>query len=436
MDDGFLRGDTRARLNGLLDAPQPVPRVLYPEDASAIAVEGELDHRRVVAVTTDPARASGAIGRADAEVFLAAIRHAQEQRLPLVLLLDSAGAMLTEGVRVLGAFRRLHHALLDARAASLPVAAVLGRNCYGGASLLAYLTDLRICPRGSRLGLSGPRALSVLIPRTYADNEIQALYSCESRARHDEDAVLVTDDAKAVRSVLLAWLAQPRARTDAVARTRIVLTRRLRMYRGDPTTLSTQPPPPELEARLDHLFAQGWSACYSDAVVWGDGWMEGRNTSFAGFVSGRTVDAFGCWRLIEVLREFSRDPAGLPITLLLDSPGQAADVVNEQVILSEFVARVSEILYRLRVQGRTVELWMIGEAGGAIYVALAAAATTITAWPGLRLQTIPPAAVNQVVGQRTDQKPTISALFEARVIDRWTRSPGFGEWPTQPHPPA
>ena len=226
------------------------------------------------------------------------------------------------------------------------------------------------------------------------------------------------------------------ARTDAVARTRIVLTRRLRMYRGDPTTLSTQPPPPELEARLDHLFAQGWSACYSDAVVWGDGWMEGRNTSFAGFVSGRTVDAFGCWRLIEVLREFSRDPAGLPITLLLDSPGQAADVVNEQVILSEFVARVSEILYRLRVQGRTVELWMIGEAGGAIYVALAAAATTITAWPGLRLQTIPPAAVNQVVGERTDQKPTISALFEARVIDRWTRSPGFGEWPTQPHPPA
>lgn len=434
MNSGFLSGDTRTRLGATFDTVEPLAGAQEFDGAAAVAIEGSLGNRTVVVVATDASRASGAIGRADVDVFLAAIHRARGLSAPLILLLDSAGAMLTEGVRVLGAFRRLQQALLEARAESLPVAAVLGRNCYGGASLLAYLTDIRVCPRGSRLGLSGPRALSVLIPKTYTDSEIQALYSCESRARHDEDAVLVTDDAKAVRSVLMAWLAQPRQGSDAVSRMRTVLTRRLKMYRGDPTTLSTQSPPPDLEARLDHLFGQGWSACYSDAVVWGDGWTDGRNTSFAGFVGGKTVDAFGCWRFIEVIREFSRDPAGLPITILLDSPGQAADVINEQIILSEFVARVSEILYTLRTQGRTIELWLIGEAGGAVYVALSAAATTITAWPGLRLQTIPPAAVNQVVGERTDHKPTISALFEARVIDRWTRSPGFGEWPNTSSP--
>lgn len=435
MSDGYLAGTARTRLEAVLDSAEPLAGISPTEGATAFAMTGRLGQRPVLAVSTDAARASGAIGRADADVLVFAIDRARQEGWPLLLLLDSAGAMLTEGVRVLGAFRRLHRALLQARADGLPLATVLGRNCYGGASLLAYLTELRVCPRGSHIGLSGPRALSALLPRTYAEGEIRALYSCESRARHDEDAILVTDDAKAVRSVLVAWLAQPRRAAHSPDHTRVVLTRRLRMYRGDPTTLSTQAPPPELEARLDHLFGQGWSACYSDGVVWGDGWLDGGSTSFAGFVSGRSVDAFGCWRLLEVLREFSRDPAGLPITLLLDSPGQAADVVNEQVVLSEFVARVSESLFRLRAQGRTVELWLIGEAGGAVYVALAAAATTITAWPGVRLQTIPAAAVNEVVGDRTDQKPTISALFEARVIDRWTRSPGFGEWMTPSQPP-
>jgi len=432
MSPRFLELPVEERVSSLLDAGSAMPLVRPPETAvNALSVEGTIEGRRVMVLATDPAHAAGAIGRADADQLVRGIAHARERRLPLVLLLDSAGAMLTEGVQVLGAFRRLERELLDAVAADIPVAAVPGRNCFGGASLLAFAAELRLYPRGARLGVSGLRSLAAL--RDVPPDTLDVLFGAESRARHDEQSVLVTDAPDALRATLRAWLADrpPRHTQAEVQRS---LTRRLRMYRGNPYSLTMVPPPPDLESRLDHLFPEGWGVLYGDGVIQGDGWVDGRNTGIAGFVAGHAVDAFACWRLAEALRLFAREPRHVPVTLLLDSPGQSSVIEDEQVVLSEYIALVGRGAHALRAQGRSVELWMIGEAGGAIYVALAAAATTITGWPGLRLQTIPPRAVDRVVGKQPDAPP-ISALFEARVIDRWTRSPGFGEWPAPSVPP-
>lgn len=395
-------------------------------DSLATVMVGVLAERKVVIIATDPQRASGAIGVNDAQVLAAGIDYAKTEQLPLVFMVDSAGALLTEGVRVLGAFRILQRTLLEARSSGLPVLAIIGRNCFGGASLLAFTADTRVYPRGCRLGLSGPRALSAL---GLLESDLLDLYAPESRARHDEAAVLVSDDTEAVAAVIKAWLSDPGARQAPGSSALRNLTRRLRMYQGDPATLTTSEIPSELETRLDHLFPEGWSASYGNGVVWGDGWLDGRDTCFAGFLGGQAVGVFACWRMLEALRGFRQEPVDIPITLLLDCPGQTAELVDEQLLLSEFVARVAEAAHAFKAAGRSVELWLLGEAGGAIYVALAAAATTITAWPGLRLQTLPPRAVDGVIGTRAHMKPTLSALFEARVIDRWTRAPGFGEVP-------
>lgn len=433
MKPRFLDLPVADRVAALLDEGSATPLARMPDAiATALSVEGAIEGRRVMVLATDPAHASGAIGRADVDHLVRGIAHAQERRLPLVLLLDSAGAMLTEGVRVLGAFRRLERALLDAVVDDIPVAAVPGRNCFGGASLLAFAAELRLYPRGARLGVSGPRSLAAL--QDVPVESLEPLFGAESRARHDEQSVLVTDAADAIRATLRAWLAR-RAPRPTLLQAQAALTRRLRMYRGNPYSLTMVPPAPELESRLDHLFPEGWGVLYGDGVIHGDGWVDGRSTSVAGFVAGRSVDAFGCWRLAEALRIFAREPLHVPVTLLLDSPGQSSIVEDEQVLLSEYIAHVARAAHALRAQGRSVELWMIGEAGGAIYVALAAAASTITGWPGLRLQTIPARAVDRVVGKQQDT-PALSALFEARVIDRWTRSPGFGEWPAPSVPPT
>jgi len=422
----FLDLRLDARVGALLDAGSWEP--LEPVEGSGVlAGEGAVHNLRVVLAATDPERASGAIDTADAEVLLAAVERARRSSRPLVLLLDSAGAKLTEGVAVLGAFRRLEAALLDAAASGLRIAAVLGRHCFGGSSLIAFVAAARIYPRGTLLGVSGPRALAALsIPMGRED--IVALFGVDSRARHDEDALMVTDDAGAVRAATAAWLADAPPGLTIDQRQR-ALMRRLRLYRGDPLSIPADPMPPELEARLDHLFPQGWSALYASGVIWGDGWVHGRETLVVGFVQGRPVDAAACWRFAQALLDLARDHPPMPFVILLDTPGQAATLDNEQLVLSEFIAQVAAVTYRLRAQGQPVELWLTGEAGGAIYVALAAAATTVTAWPGARVQTLPARIVSGVVGMTREQVTPVSALLEARVIDRWTRAPGFAEPP-------
>jgi len=381
----------------------------------------------VVLAATDPAAASGAIGSADAEVLIAAVTEAMEHRLPLVLIIDSAGALLTEGVVVLGAFRRLYRSLLVARDVNLPVLVVLGRNCFGGASLLAFAADTRIYPQGCRLGLSGPRALRSLGAGPEADAAVLALYGAESRCRHDEDGVIVSDDSSAMGAVVQAWLAEavgrPRAPAAAAAGR---LARRLSLYRGDPSSLSSTCPPADIAARLDRLFPGGWSAAYGDGVVWGEWWADGRENCFAGFVGGRPVGAFACVRMMEVLRGFADESPILGVTLLLDSPGQMSDIDNEQILLSEFVARVADVGYALAAEGRLVDLWLVGDAGGAIYLALAAAATRVTAWPGMHIQTLPPRVVDGVLGQRRAAGASLKDLLEARVIDGWSSAAPVG----------
>ncbi|MBI1394501.1 MAG: hypothetical protein GC151_00865 [Betaproteobacteria bacterium] len=435
MGTSFLARTVTDRIAAMAGAGGPTWLDADVRATGVAAAECEIGGRRVVVIGTDPDRSSGAIGREGSRAIIDAISHARANGFPLLLLLDSAGAKLTEGTPVLGACRQIERHLLLAAADGLRIGAVLGRNCFGGASLLAFSAELRIFPRGARLGLSGPRALVAVQPCDLETRSVQSLFGAESRARHDEDAVLVTDDAEAILATVVAWLAEPAPRLRDPDRRFRMLTRRLRMYWGDPFSATTYPPPPEIEVRLDHLFPQGWNAVCCDGVVWGDGWIDGRDTCFAGFLGGRAVSAFGCWQFLEVLREFGHEPAGRPVTFLLDCPGHRADAQNEQLLISEYVAAISQAAHALGSQGRTLELWIVGEAGGAIYVALAAAATTVTAWPGVRLQTLPVTAVNGVVGPQGDQKPTLSALMEARVIDRWTRSTGFGEWPAPRIPP-
>lgn len=435
MSRSFLARPSGQRLSDLAGETFPLSTTPTSRPAAASAVCGLLHGHRVVLAATDPTIASGAIGGAEADVLCVAVAEAMEHRLPLILLIDSAGALLTEGVVVLGAFRRLHRCMLVARSQGLPMLAVLGRNCYGGASLLAFAADTRIYPQGCHLGLSGPRALRSLGAGPEAEPAVLALYGAESRCRHDEDGVIVSDDFAAVSAVVRAWLAEaanrPAASTAAAASR---LARRLSLYRGDPSSLSSTSPPPDVAARLDQWFPGGWTAAYSDGVVWGEWWADGREACFAGFVAGRPVGAFACVRMMEILRGFAGEPPILAITLLLDSPGQMADVDNEQILLSEFVARVADLVHGLGAEGRLVDLWLVGQAGGAIYLALAAAATRVTAWPGMHIQTLPPRVVDGVLGQRQAASATLEDLLEARVIDGWATAPRSDHEPRLPEP--
>lgn len=386
----------------------------------ACTARATLGGRAVILAATDPALDSGALGAAEAALFQAGIDEARLRGAALVLRLDSAGARLTEGVPVLGAFRRLQGSLSAAVQAGVPVAAVLGRHCFGGASLLACSARVRFYGRDTLFGLSGPRALGGLAGLRLMPEAVQAIYGTEARLRRDPGGVLL--DAVELHAALCAWRCDPGEPPDA-ARRQAALLRGLPRLRACDEPLDMQPVPEALECRLDGLFPGGWDGALADGVVAGEGWTGDAHVAFAGFVGGEPVDAHGAWRLARVLLHAGGASRPRTLVLLLDSPGQATGLDDERLLPCMEVAQVCAAAARLRAAGRRLVLWLVGEAGGAIYVALAALADEVVGLPSTRLQTLPARAVSGVIGGSAGTPADPGACLAAGVVDRWVHHP-------------
>ena len=127
--------------------------------------------------------ASGSLGTVEAKRLAALLKIVAQQRSPLVLYLDSAGAKVSEGLAALGAFRRIFRAGLDAAAAGAPVAAVLGKNCFGGASMLAHLARERLFAAETTLAMSGPSVIASAAVTSALDDMYKAMAAISLSAR-------------------------------------------------------------------------------------------------------------------------------------------------------------------------------------------------------------------------------------------------------------
>ncbi len=104
--------------------------------------------------------ASGSLGSLECQRLAALFAVAARERSPLVIHLDSAGARVSEGLKALGAFRALYRAGLEAALGGMRIAVTLGRNCFGGSSMLAYLAARRLLQESTQLAMSGPSVIA------------------------------------------------------------------------------------------------------------------------------------------------------------------------------------------------------------------------------------------------------------------------------------
>src|SRR5207344_2845330 len=100
---------------------------LVENATTTITGTGRIRGEPVWVAATDPMRARGALGRAEADSLCTLFQAARREPHPLLLLLDSAGAKVDEGLAGLGAFRRVFHESLLTRAAGVPMLALLGK---------------------------------------------------------------------------------------------------------------------------------------------------------------------------------------------------------------------------------------------------------------------------------------------------------------------
>jgi hypothetical protein len=308
--------------------------------------------------------------------------------------------------------------MLDLRLAGLPLLGLIGRDCFGGASMLAATCARRVYCPSSRLAMSGPGVIQALGGATELDatdaSAVAALMGGAARAQLAQTDPLCEDSLDAYRQSAREWLAD----CDGTAQLNLHhqhtrLGKRLLAH-------GMAPSPPKIASGdfpevLRQIIAEGVQVHKMDGVLIGRNGKTSSNVFF-GFIDGAPVGALAAWTLAGECLALADERPGEEVTVFLDSPGQAATFRDERVMLSEYVAHLALVLSSLRQHGHRLTLQVLGDAAGGIYVALAAPAARVVASTGAKVRVLPPAAIARVL-RRQSEPAGVEDYVRAGVID-------------------
>ena len=376
---------------------------------------GRLDGRGLRVAMVENRFASGAIGPQEAARLAAMLG---EGDAPVVLFLDSAGAKVSEGLRALGAFRALYRAGLDALLRGTPIAAVLGRNCYGGSSMLAHLATRRLFGPATQLAMSGPAVIAAAAGMNPLDEMFRAMalaaMGAPARAKASPGNT-VWDPAMDVRAWLREALAPSPDVPAALRRRHEALA--LRFEGGAPAALQWEP---VRRRDLDRIYAGGYEARESHGLVEGRGRRDAVEEELVGIVGPAPLGAARAWHFADRVWSLAqRAPARLEV--YLDCASHAARLEDERLVQSEYIVDMGFALACLAARGTRVGLTVAGKAGGGVYVALAAPAAEVASLHGADIQVLPGAAVAAILGESRESLPSFEDYRSGGVAEREVR---------------
>ena len=378
------------------------------------AGHGTLDGRRVHVALVENRVASGAIGTLEARRLGAVFDVAAAERAPVVLFLDSAGAKVSEGLRALGSFRALYRSGLDAALKGVPIAAALGRNCFGGSSMLAHLAARRLFSPGTQLAMSGPAVIASASGMNPLDDMFRAMaeatLSAAARARASA-ANSVWDPSTGPS----AWLREVLAEAgDPVARLR---ARHEALASRFERPLAQRPFEGVRRKDLEKIYDGGYEARECEGILEGRGSRGGVEERFVGLVGKGVLNAARAWRFSEIVWGLAASaPARLEV--YLDCASHAARLDEEKMVLTEYVVDMGAALASLGSGGASIGLTVAGKAGGGVYVALAAPAARVSSVYGADIQVLPGSAVAAILGQASESTPAFADYRAAGVAEQ------------------
>src|SRR5437870_7161843 len=143
--------------------------------AGVVTGIGTVSRRRVMIIANDATVKAGAFFPITCKKVLRAQRIAQDNRLPLVYLVDSAGVFLPLQDEVFpdeDDFGRIFRNNAVISAAGIPQFAAILRNCVAGGVYLPVLCDTLLMTEGSALYLAGPALVKAAIGQTVSHEEL------------------------------------------------------------------------------------------------------------------------------------------------------------------------------------------------------------------------------------------------------------------------
>jgi malonate decarboxylase beta subunit len=225
----YAECSARERLALLLDAGSfhewlpPAERVTSPhlaqlgvpsafDDGVAIG-RAALDGRQVFVAAQEGAFMGGGVGEVHGAKLVGLLQRALRDRPAAVLLLaESGGVRLHEANAGLIAVSEVMRALLDVRAAGIPVIVLIGgaNGCFGGMGIVARCADFIVMSDAGRLAMSGPEVIEASHGVEEFDSRDRALVWRTTGGKHrwlmrDCDA-LVEDDVEEFRAAAVAAL--------------------------------------------------------------------------------------------------------------------------------------------------------------------------------------------------------------------------------------
>jgi malonate decarboxylase beta subunit len=173
-----------------------------------------LDGRTVFGAAQEGGFMGGAVGEVHGAKLVGLLQRAVDERAcAVLLLLESGGVRLHEANAGLIAVSEVMRAILDARAAGIPVVALIGgsNGCFGGMGIAARCANAIVMSEEGRLGMSGPEVIETTHGVEEFDSRDRALVWRTTGGKHryllGDCQALVADDMAAFRAAALQAMA-------------------------------------------------------------------------------------------------------------------------------------------------------------------------------------------------------------------------------------
>jgi len=219
----YQEATARERLQQLFDADSfeeflpPSARVISPhlgqlnapvafDDGVAVG-RARLNGQTVYTAAQEGGFMGGAVGEVHGAKLVGLLRRAvQDQACAVVLLVESGGVRLHEANAGLIAVSEVMRALLDARAAGVPVIVLVGgaNGAFGGMGIVARCANVVIMSEEGRLAMSGPEVIETASGVEEFDARDRALVWRTTGGKHrylmGDCHSIVADDIAAFRA--------------------------------------------------------------------------------------------------------------------------------------------------------------------------------------------------------------------------------------------
>ncbi|WP_298450682.1 hypothetical protein [uncultured Marinobacter sp.] len=322
----------------------------------------------VVLVQSEDTPNKGALGAVEIDLICSAFAYAAEKHWPVVLYLNSSGARLNEGDGIQASFRKLLNAALVFRSEGHRIVVLMGKNVFGGASLLAMSGHTRIYSEATRVSMTGPRVLEGQ-PENQP-HDIRAIIAAKSRVRNDAFGVW-SESLDDVKEHLLHALSNrdpaPGGAELVKASNLLFASSRVQVSQSGIRCIDTHPP------HINDLLA--------------------------------------------LILAVSKWDSSVELVITCEWLCHSLDAADENAYQSYWLFSVSETIYRKQKEGCQITCHFAKDVSGGLYIALAAAVTEVTAASGVGVQALPYGIVDQIVTSATARKKEIE-LIELKIIDR------------------